>query len=372
MTRKLEAIAEILQAADLSRLHLVAGFDGFVDEMIEVVEERQSLHEHAAVPTIARFSELLAAAAGRSSLREIVVRSQDAGGCAVNLADGAASLGVAVDLFATLGTPVHKAFAEVVAHCATVRSWGSEPGRTLALEFQDGKYMLASMEQLAEIDEALLDQTLADGSYLAACRRAGCIAITNWTLYPHMTACWGKLQREVYARLEQRPWFFIDLVDPRSRSEADIHSMLQTLGCFEQHGPTCFGGNRNEGNTIAQLLGVDCCEGDDGAELLDQARTLRRAMGISQVTLHGIRLAATAGVAGEALASGPYTPSPKKSTGAGDRFNAGYCLGQLLDLDAEQRLLLGNATSGFFVRHARSASRDELVAFIRAWAAGTL
>jgi hypothetical protein len=279
---------------------------------------------------------------------------------------------VAVDLFATLGDPVHKAFASVVDVCASATSWGSEPGRTLALEFQDGKYMLASMEQLAEIDEALLDQVLADGRYRAACEQAGVIALTDWTLYPHMTACWAKLQREVYSKLSHRPWFFIDLVDPRSRSEADIRAMLATMRGFEDSGRCCFGGNRNEGNALAALLGVATCDDDGPQALLDQCAALQQALGVSQVTLHGIKVSATAGVAGAGWANGPFTPTPKKSTGAGDRFNAGYCLGLLLGLDATQRLCLGNATSGFFVRHARSATKAELLAFIADWAAGRL
>jgi sugar/nucleoside kinase (ribokinase family) len=59
-----------------------------------------------------------------------------------------------------------------------------------------------------------------------------------------------------------------------------------------------------------------------------------------------------------------YCAKPKKSTGAGDRFNAGYCLGLLLKLDARSRLVCANASAGFFVREARSASLPELAQFI--------
>jgi hypothetical protein len=42
-----------------------------------------------------------------------------------------------------------------------------------------------------------------------------------------------------------------------------------------------------------------------------------------------------------------------RSTGAGDRFNAGYCL------------VLGSAVCGFFVRNARSPSRTEVLKLLR-------
>jgi len=69
---------------------------------------------------------------------------------------------------------------------------------------------------------------------------------------------------------------------------------------------------------------------------------------------------------------GPYCAHPKKSTGAGDRFNAGYSTGLMLGFDPEDCLLLGCAASGFFVRQARSANIAELAEFMEAWAGNRL
>ena len=51
---------------------------------------------------------------------------------------------------------------------------------------------------------------------------------------------------------------------------------------------------------------------------------------------------------------GPFTPKPKITTGAGDHFNAGFCIGRLLDLGLAASLQIGVATSGYYVRHAKS------------------
>jgi sugar/nucleoside kinase (ribokinase family) len=59
-------------------------------------------------------------------------------------------------------------------------------------------------------------------------------------------------------------------------------------------------------------------------------------------------------------------------TAAGDRFNAGYCLGLLTGGSAEDCLILGSAVSGFFVRKARSPSRTEVVELLHQWAEGHL
>jgi hypothetical protein len=43
---------------------------------------------------------------------------------------------------------------------------------------------------------------------------------------------------------------------------------------------------------------------------------------------------------------GPFTPRPKITTGAGDHFNSGFCLGKLLGFDNQMSLLAGVAASG--------------------------
>ena len=86
--------SDCLLALEMPPRPVVVGFDGFVDEMVTVVAERHSLESFEPVPDIATFGALISAAAGHSSLREIVVRDVHPGGCAVNLGDGLAALGV--------------------------------------------------------------------------------------------------------------------------------------------------------------------------------------------------------------------------------------------------------------------------------------
>ena len=74
-----------LESLPTTTAPVAVGFDGFVDEMISVVAERTSLDDFFSVPNIATFGGLISAAAGHSSLREIVVNAVHPGGCAVNL-----------------------------------------------------------------------------------------------------------------------------------------------------------------------------------------------------------------------------------------------------------------------------------------------
>lgn len=367
----IESAIAILDAAKPAAGSVVTGFDGFVDEMISLVSERKSLEEFVPVPDIGTFGALVTAASGHSSLREIVINDVHPGGCAVNLGDGLAALGVAVDCFATLGEPPHPAFATTTARFRSARSWGRDPGRTLAFEFSDGKLMYSAVKQLQEFTAEDVRCRLRDGLYQQACQQAGVIALTDWTLYPHMTGVWCLLLREVFAKLTHRPHFFFDLVDPSSRTPEAILAMLVTLSAFEACGPVTLGLNGNEANILARLTGLIEAEADAG-DSLRLAGELRTRLCLSRVVVHRNKFAVAAGLEGGASAQGPHCANPRKSTGAGDRFNAGCILGLLAGGSLKDCLVLGCATSGYFVREAHSANRDELRAFMLAWDEGSL
>jgi sugar/nucleoside kinase (ribokinase family) len=347
---------------DFAAAPVVVGFDGFVDEMVRLVAKRTSLETFEAVPDIAAFGALVSASAGHSCLREIVVHAVHPGGCAVNLGDGLAALGIPVDCYATLGEPVHPAFQPVVARFRKSVSWGREPGRTIAFEFADGKMMFSSVRQLADFSPAEVESRLADGGYARSCREARVIALTDWTLFPHMTGVWELLAERVFATLEHRPYFFIDLVDPSGRSVEDILSMAKVLPAFEKCGSVCLGLNGNEANILARIFSFTEARDPESTENL--AARLRESLGISRVVVHRPAFAVEAGETGVAFLTVPLCEKPAKSTGAGDRFNAGYILGLLSGCEAETRLQMACAVSGFFVRSGHSPSRSELQNFL--------
>ena len=363
-------LASRVNGGKLSECRVVTGFDGFVDEMITVVGERRSLNAFTPVPDIASFGGLVSSAANHSSLREIVVNDVHPGGCAVGLADGLATLGIGVDCFATLGDPVHPAFREIQSKCLSFESWGREPGRTLAFEFSDGKLMFSAVKQLAELTPEAVRQFIAQGTYADACGQAQVIALTDWTLYPHMTAVWRVLQQEVFSGLVHRPHFLIDLVDPSSRSASDILAMASALRDFESAGRLTLGLNGNEANILSRVLGLPSVSSDAAPEeIVAQAAALQTQLEITRVVIHRIRFAVSSDADGGFIQTGRFCPNPKKSVGAGDRFNAGIALGLSLGCDAASFLALGCATSGFYVRSARSATKQELVEFLNEWGA---
>ncbi|MBK1875900.1 PfkB family carbohydrate kinase [Pelagicoccus mobilis] len=356
-------------ASSVGKTPVVIGFDAFVDESLRIVGERTSPVSFKALPTISDFGAWASASAGRSGSREFVCEEIVAGGCSVNMGDGIASMGFPLNAFSGVGTPANPAFGSFVEKCVSVDPVGMEPGRALVTEFDDGKLMFCSFSHFANFTPEYLKEQMADGRFANACSQAKGIALTSWSVYPYMTDCWRYLMDEALSGISHRPHFFFDLADPASRTKEDMVDLIDTIGGFEKIGRVTLSVNGNEANRLASAVGLN--EADETpAELERLSSELRERAGISEFSIHLVKTAVTATASGVAKIDGPYCAKPVRSVGAGDRFNAGFFAGLMLGLEPEERLQLGAASSGFFVRNARSASCQELTCFIRSWAAG--
>ncbi len=98
------------------------------------------------------------------------------------------------------------------------------------------------------------------------------------------------------------------------------------------------------------------------------AQEIRKKLNISQVVVHATDFALSCSETACAIVDGPYCAHPKLSTGGGDNFNAGYCMGSILEMSQAEALLLGTATSGYYVRQAKSPTLSNLATFLQDWA----
>src|SRR5947208_7240026 len=127
------------------------GLDGFVDEILHVVDKRETADRFQRLTTIARFAERLAAAAGQSTNVELVTQLTKLGGNGPIMANALASFGMRVSYLGTLGYPnLHPIFAPF-AQVADVHSI-AEPAQTDALEFEDGKIMFGKIDPLKQVN----------------------------------------------------------------------------------------------------------------------------------------------------------------------------------------------------------------------------
>src|SRR5699024_2299386 len=101
-------------------------------------------------PTIRRLADKIAAAAGRSSNYEIVVKHVKLGGNGPIMANAMASLGLDVTYIGNLGYPDLDPVFSDFSRRADLRSI-APPAHTDALEFGDGKLMFGKLEPLGEV-----------------------------------------------------------------------------------------------------------------------------------------------------------------------------------------------------------------------------
>ena len=347
----------------LSSIKATLGLDGFVDEIIAVVDKRHEGGKFEPVRTIDGLARKILGAAGQSSNYELVVKHVKLGGNGPIMANALASIGVSVTYIGNVGYPaVHPAFAEL-ARKAKVVSIG-EPGHTDALEFDDGKLMLGKHQTLHEVNwDNLISRVgrdqlkrLMDGSQL--------IAMVNWTMLPHMSRIWARMLDEIIPNPERhKRSLFIDLADPEKRTHHDILDALKLLQRFQDQVDVILGLNLKESLEIADVLGLaGRTQPEEAVE--ENARNIREQLGLACVVIHPRRSAAAAVEGESATFSGPFVQQPKISTGAGDHFNAGFCLGRVLGFGLEESLCVGVATSGYYVRTTDSPTARQLADFI--------
>ncbi len=347
----------------------VVGFDGFVDEIIRAVDKRQSQKEYSTIPTLAKLGTRIADAAGVSTNVELVVQKMKLGGNGPIMANALASFGMRVTYIGNLGYPnLHPVFVDFSKRANVISI--AEPGHTDALEFEDGKLMLGKLEPLNEITYENLVQRVGGEKLKTLFNEAGLVGLVNWTMIPAMNDIWKNLLEKNFPQLPpyKNRFIFFDLADPVKRLPADIRTALDWISRFQKYFKVILGLNEKESFEIANVLEIKPKDNSMNS-LKALAVELRDKLKIHTVVVHPVQFACAASAENSAAVAGPYDPKPMISTGAGDHFNAGFCLGNLLGLDLEASLLTGVTTSGFYVRTGKSPAVNDLVNFLKNWPA---
>lgn len=356
--RDYSKIIELLQSKSNLRHQVLVGFDGFVDEICEVVEERLTATRYRSVKTITDYSNKVGKYAGLSMNIEIVPTMIKLGGNAPIMANCLSELGNTIDFIGAIGNdeihPLFRDFADSCRNCFSI----SEPGHTDALEFTDGKIMLGKIEPMDRVNWDNIISKIGEIKLEEIVRESELIAFNNWTLIFGMN---GIIEgfTALLAKTNHKPFIYFDLSDPTKRDRQDIREAIYYISKMQKVGKIILGLNKNESMLISQILKKK------EEDLAERALMIKEALGIFACVIHDIKGASCGHDDKAVWLDGPFTPKPRLSTGAGDNFNAGYCYGLLSGLTPEESLLTGVCTSGFYVREKHSPSSAELLDFIK-------
>jgi hypothetical protein len=347
----------------LSKLKATIGLDGFVDEIIAVVDKRHDFEKFDRVKTIAALGQKMLAAAGKSSNYELIVKQMKLGGNGPIMANALAAGGMSVTYVGAVGFPtIHPVFEEMSRHATVIPI--ADPGHTDALEFDDGKLMLGKITSMNDVNWTTIEKRVGAEPFFSLVKEPQLVAFVNWTMLPHMGQVWEQMLKARVPNRDSHPCtFFCDLCDPEKRTPADIRKALSMLSQFQRQVDVVLGLNLKESLEVAEVLELPIPSNPESS-IETLAKDIRGELGLSCVVVHPRGGAAAATAEHSSTFAGPFVREPKISTGAGDHFNAGFCLGRVLGMDLEQSLCIGAATSGYYVRNARSATGKQLAEFI--------
>jgi sugar/nucleoside kinase (ribokinase family) len=347
-----------------ARMSAFVGLDGFVDEILHVVDKRESAEVYQRLTTIAQLAARLAAAAGKSTNVELVNQITKLGGNGPIMANALAGFGLKVTYLGLLGYPnLHPVFREF-AQRADVHSIG-DPGTTDALEFEDGKIMIGKHASLKQVTWENIQARFGRDRFAEKFGRSDLVGFVNWTMLPYMSDVWASILKEICPALKgPRRILFFDLADPEKRTGADILRALELIGRFEEYFDVILGLNEKEAHEIGEVFGLKPAAATPEA-LVDFGLLLAKRLKAGTLVIHPVAYALAISQGKAALAQGPFTPKPLITTGAGDHFNSGFCLGRLLGLDNGMSVLTGVTTSGYYVRTARSPSIAQVAAMMQ-------
>ncbi|WP_066646741.1 carbohydrate kinase family protein [Christensenella timonensis] len=366
-----EAKKELSQklAGGVAPLKALIGFDGFVDEIVHVVDKRIDPENFSRIDTILSYSERLKNGCGLSTNVEIVAVQKKLGGNGPIFANALKKHNISLTYIGCVGENGHDpVFDELAA--GSVMIGLTEPGHTDAYEFHDGKIIVSKIEHFKNVTWERIMEKVGLDAFVKIVDESDLIGMENWTMLPHMSDIWRSFLADVLPRMKSRPQdkrLFFDLADPEKRSAQDIKEAIELINAFSKAGfPVTLGLNKKEACEIAELYGGQISD-YQAYPLKELCESLVKDIRIDCLVIHPVdRACCYAGGAYYEVA-GPYCEHPVLTTGAGDTFNSGFVLGWMNGYPYQQCLLCGVGASGYYVRNAKSPDTEELKNFLNTW-----
>ncbi|MBU1093930.1 MAG: hypothetical protein KKH01_05665 [Firmicutes bacterium] len=374
MDLKKVELAKALKSKNPANLKMVIGFDGFIDEIIHVVDKRMDSEQFSRIETIELLAKRIEKASGLSTNIELVPVQKKIGGNGPIMCNALAKHEASINYIGALGVPTIDDVFHGMANNVKLHSIATA-GHTDALEFNDGKILLGKMTSLNNVTFENMISHLGKDELVKLLSETDLFATVNWSMLPYMTDLWKKILTEIVPLLPKKvkkPIFFIDLADPEKREKEEIEEALGMLKLFKNHFFVVLGLNKKEAYDVANELDLldDSSLVKMQVSLEDLNQALYEYLEVDSVVIHPVDRSCTFIKNQFYEELGPYVERPKLTTGAGDNFNAGFVLGLMLDLTPDQALLTGMATSGYYVRNAESPTFKQLISFIEGWAVG--
>ncbi len=362
----IDSLINLLKKHQDTNIKAVLGFDGFVDQILHVVRTRTDANNYVRMETLKEFGEFISKAAGLSANIEFIPIQSKLGGNGPIMSNALSNYNLDVTYIGAVGEDsINPVFNEMSKKSTVINI--SNPGLTDAVEFLDGKLMIGKRECLKDVNWDKLKEKVGVKKLISLFSDAKLVGLENWTMLPYMTEIWNGLINEIIPNINDNSdkYIFFDLADPENRLKDDILEALSVIKQFSSKFKVILGLNEKEAYEIGEVLNISSPSNKPNLDIL--VKSIAKRIDIYCLVVHPIKEAYA--VCNDKLyhTLGPYEPNPKLTTGAGDNFNAGFCFGQILGLSVQLSLVLGTATSGYYVRNSKSPNLENIIDFLVSW-----
>jgi hypothetical protein len=364
MKAQLMYLLELLKDAEakLASQKIAAGLDGFVDSIVKVINYKNADTEPVFFQTIEAFGNYIVGKKGSGFSLESEELFQKLGGNMPIMANAMACMGTQVSCIGAFGVPaIVPVFSGMHSNCKLFSY--TNPGLTTAIEFTDGKMMLAQMTDLNHAQWASIKQALSLEKIIAIYQESDLVCLVNWSELDNSNDIWAGILQEVVVpqeKIHRDKQFFFDLSDCSKRSVAAVETALGLIKQFNRYGGVTLSLNRNEAGLIYQTCFTEMA-GEDweatGARLFGH-------LNIDTLIIHSAKNSMAWDQKGFYLSEPVFIADPMISTGAGDNFNAGFCIARLLGGNVGGSIELANIAAGLYMRTGESTSLKRLQAYI--------
>ena len=347
------ALKHELSLEKLATKNVALGFDGFIDSIVRVIRQKDA-DDAQFFQSHEEFAHYILERSGANFSLELVSTIQKIGGNMPIMAHAMSKWGCRVKCFGAFGYPQMHPLFEPMREKTELYSY-CDPGLTTALEFGEGKIILGDMTALQQINWEEIKRRIPIQTLRDAFQQSDLVAILNWSELDSSTSVWEGLLRDVLdptIKRAHKTMAFFDLSDCSKRERHSIQHALHLLREFQKHFDVILGLNSNEAFQLATVISDD--ESLNRRDIKQVGKIILPHLSVDKLIIHNSASAL-------AWADGnfyevPAVPikNPKISTGAGDNFNAGLCIGLLLKLSMGECLSLAHETASVYMQSGES------------------
>jgi len=357
----MKASSRIINYFENPKGKVTLGIDGFVDEVWQIVSVRTSPTEYVLYEKMQDFAKSVYDVGAGGYANEIIRKRRSHGGFTAHSGEAVDNLGMSLTLVGMFGKeggggvdPVYETFSK---DCK-VYSVGTT-AICPAYEFADGKILFPYVAGIAGLSWRQLTDALTSDELTAAYGHATVMGLGYWSLLDNFNDLIVKLC-ENYIKPGTR--LFFDFADIRKRDKQALLDTLKLLAGLNERNPVTLSLNEHEGGILFSYFGREF--NWKKAELANRdIEYVRSQIGLDEIIVHtpyfAVGASATEGVE---VVQQRYCDNPMVTTGAGDNFNGGYmsAIANKGGLTLGERLLVGNAVSGYYIRNGESPTLDGL------------